>query len=79
MGEVGEARISAAKDRGSRMMLRISGRWTARWIPRLVVRAWLGWIFGKICATARWRLLRVAWNRTRSPLGPGSVSGKIPP
>lgn len=60
-----EVRIGAAGDGTSYLELRITGRWTARWLPRPLVRVWLGWILGKIVATAGVWLLRAVRAQLR--------------
>jgi len=64
-----QARMVPAGDGISYLELRITGRWTARWLPRPLVRLWLGWILSKIVATAGVWLLRAvrAHQRRETP------------
>jgi hypothetical protein len=62
-----EARILPVDREISVLELRITGRWTARWLPRPLVRLWLGWILSKIVASAGFWLLRAVRAQRRRP------------
>jgi hypothetical protein len=36
--------IKSVSDDGCRLTFAARGRWTARWVPRLVVKVWLSWV-----------------------------------
>lgn len=69
--------IGLNSDGGSRstVTVRVRGRWTARALPRLLIRAWLGWIGLKIWVTMRNTLLRHALNRGSHEIIPGIDPG----
>ncbi len=49
---------------GCRFKIMVRGKWTATWLPRPLVRLWLGWVMLKIKQSAHNELLRRA---VRSP------------
>jgi len=40
------------------LTVRVKGRWTARWVPLPVVRAWLHWVMSWAAARIAWHFLR---------------------
>lgn len=50
----------------SRIIVGVAGRWTATWLPRMMVRMWIGAIL-----TATVVMMRVHWAARGSPKGRG--------
>jgi len=63
-----------------RFRLAVRGRWTASWLPRIVVRAWLAWVLSRASVLLQFALLRIApaehRNQGRSS-GQSRVSTRI--
>ncbi len=60
-----DVRIEAQEPGTSLLELRVAGRWTARFLPRRLVRCWLAWNLSQIGASYDWALFRRALELAR--------------
>lgn len=74
-------RVEPLGPTASQMVLGARGVWTATWMPRWLVRAWLAWVLGATGMTVSREMRRVAAWRERAiaRATPASTSAPPPP
>lgn len=63
-------RIDAVSPRRSRLTIGARGRWTATWLPRWMVKAWLAWVLGATARHVSVELAALAAWLAHRPAGP---------
>ncbi len=68
---------AAAGPSASRLILTVRGRWTADWLPRPLVVAWLRWVLAHTAGVLRMQMLAVVRKRRVAPGLLRSVPGRV--